>query len=104
MPKINTKQEVFKVSTEPTQEYFLQAMRNLGFTEDQIEANRKHNGGRYFLTPAVVFGMIRGFEVGTKVRIKTGELIVSDGRRSSLRDGPTRTRRDGPDRADLQIG
>jgi hypothetical protein len=62
------------INAEPTQEYFLTAMRKIGFTEEDIEENRLANG-RLFLTPGVVFGMLRGFEPGQKVCTASGDLI-----------------------------
>jgi hypothetical protein len=63
------------MNCEPTQEYFLHFMRDIGFTEADIEANRNHNG-RLFLTPGVVLGMIRGSTAGKYVDVKTGGLAA----------------------------
>ncbi|MBR0936988.1 hypothetical protein [Bradyrhizobium jicamae] len=65
--------ETISLNIEPTQEYFRDVMRDLGFTEEQIEENRQHNG-RLFLTPAVVFGMLRGFQAGSVIDTVTGDL------------------------------
>jgi hypothetical protein len=66
--------EIIPLNVEPEQEYFLQAMRDLGFTEQQIEENRQYHG-KLFLTPAVVIGMIRGFGTGIKVNTVKGDLV-----------------------------
>ena len=59
---------------EPTQEYFLRFMREQGFTDEQIKANREYNG-RLYLEPGVVIGSVRGLPEGAKVNTRTGELI-----------------------------
>jgi len=64
------------VTSEAVQAYLLQAMRKIGFTEEQIEENRKQNGC-LFLSHAAVIAAIRGFEPGTQIHTKTGELLLS---------------------------
>jgi hypothetical protein len=66
--------KTIEMECEPTQEFFLGAMRDLGFSEEHIEANRKHNG-RLFLTPAVVIGMWRGFDRNVRINVGTGDLV-----------------------------
>lgn len=67
------------MNIEPDQDAFLQYMRDLGFSAAEIETNRQHNG-RLFLTPAVVFGAIRG-EVTEKssINVATGDLVEERG-------------------------
>lgn len=52
------------MNIEPTQDYFLQVMRDMGLSDKQIEANRAHNG-RLFLSPAVLLPWLRGEPVAT---------------------------------------
>ena len=71
------------INAEPTQKHFLQVMREVGFTDEQIEANRKHHG-KLFLTPAVVLGWYRGFEVGTTINVITGDVNPMSGETKDL--------------------
>jgi hypothetical protein len=60
---------------EPTQEFLLHFMQDLGFTEEDIEANRSHNG-RLFLTPRVVLGIRYGsVPVGKQIDVLKGDFV-----------------------------
>lgn len=62
------------MNIEPTQEYFLRVMQNIGFTDEQIEENRKHNG-RLLLTPAVVIGAMLGdLDPGVRIDTRRGDI------------------------------
>jgi hypothetical protein len=64
------------VTAEDVQAVLLQLMRKIGFTEEQIEENRRYNGC-LFLTPNAMIGAMGRFEPGTQVRTETGELILT---------------------------
>jgi hypothetical protein len=60
---------------EPTQECMLWTMRELGFSEKQIEENREYHG-RLYLTPGAAFG-IRGFGTGIAIDPLAGDLVYA---------------------------
>jgi hypothetical protein len=64
------------VTAEDVQAVLLQLIRKIGFTEEQIEENRRYNGC-LFLTPNAMIGAMGRFEPGTQVRTETGELILT---------------------------
>jgi hypothetical protein len=51
-------------------------MREIGFTEKQIEENRSYNGC-LFLTSDAMIGAMGGLKLGTQLNTETGELILS---------------------------
>jgi hypothetical protein len=65
------------VNAEELQAYLLQAMRNIGFTEQQIEENRKHNGCLYLTGPAYLAAIRGRLEPGAQIHTVTGELRLS---------------------------
>jgi hypothetical protein len=65
--------KIIQLNAEPTQAHFLQVMREVGFTDEQIEENRRHHG-KLFLTPAVVLGWYRGYPAGTTINTVTGDV------------------------------
>jgi hypothetical protein len=66
-------------SIEPTQEYFLQFMKDIGMSEKDIELNREHHGGKLFLPPATVIGVMRdGIPPGSTIDCKTGEITTTN--------------------------
>jgi hypothetical protein len=65
------------VTSEEVQTFLIRLLREIGFTEKQIEENRSYNGC-LFLTSDAMIGAMGGFELGTQLNTETGELILSN--------------------------